>query len=152
MYSSGLMQLTTELWPAKKLTFIVLKYSFSIIKCPIKIQMKLIAKILRKFAKLRFKVLGYATIKDIPTDQFNQIIKTLTSSGWKQTYVYEGVDAWIDYGKVKLKGVKHQLTFEWDNWTEGSIEGPSKEIHKLAISNQLKVSKQWRWEENGKKS
>lgn len=94
--------------------------------------MNAIAKTLRFFSKLRFKILGYATINDIPTDQFNQIIESLVSSVWKKTYVYGRFDAWIDYGKVKLKGHGCRLTFEWNNWTEGSIEGQVNEIDKLA--------------------
>ena len=107
----------------------------------------MIANILRSYAKLRFKILGHATIKEIPTDQFNQLIESLISSGWKKTYVYNGFDAWIDYGKVKLKNNGCRLSFEWDNWTEGSVEGPIQEIQKLAIKNDLKVSNEWRWSE-----
>ncbi len=109
--------------------------------------MNTIAKILRFISKLRFKILGYATIKDILTDQLNQIIESLLSSGWKKAYVYGGFEAWIDYGKVKLKGHGCKLTFEWDNWTEGCIEGPVNEIDKLAAKNNLQASNEWRWAE-----
>ena len=106
---------------------------------------------LRACSKLRFKALRHATIKDIPSDQFHQIIESLIASGWNKTYVYDGFDAWIDYGKVKLKGNGCKLTFEWDNWTEGSIEGPSKEIEYLATQNKLKATNQWRWAEYDEK-
>ncbi len=107
----------------------------------------MIAKFLRGCSKLRFKVHGHATIKDIPTDQFNSLIESLISSGWKKTYVYDGFDAWIDYGKVKLKNNDCRLTFEWDNWSEGSIEGPAEEIEKLANENNLIATSEWRWTE-----
>jgi len=107
--------------------------------------MNTIARILRGCSKLKFRFLGHATIKDIPTDQFNQIIESLISSGWEKTYVYDGFDAWIDYGKVKLKGSDCKFTFEWDNWTEGSIEGSAKEIEKLATKNNLQATNEWRW-------
>ncbi len=113
--------------------------------------MNKIAKILRACSKLKFKILGHATIKDIPTDQFNQLIESLISTGWKKTYVYDGFDAWIDYGKVKIKNNGCRLTFEWDNWTEGSIEGPAKEIEKLARKHNLKVTNEWRWAEHDEK-
>jgi hypothetical protein len=107
--------------------------------------LNLITRILRGCARLRFKALGHATIKDIPTDQFNNIINKLIDSGWKKTYVYDGFDAWIDYGKVKLKSRRCKLTFEWDNWTEGSIEGPTEIIEILAAENNLQVTNEWRW-------
>lgn len=56
-----------------------------------------IVTFLRGCAKLKFKILGHATIKDIPTDQFIEIVESLTSSGWQRTYVYNGFGAWIDY-------------------------------------------------------
>jgi hypothetical protein len=65
--------------------------------------------------------------------------------------VYDGVDAWIDYGKAIIKKDGVKLTIEWDNWTEGSIEGPAREIEKLASKNNLKVSNEWRWSEYNEK-
>lgn len=109
--------------------------------------MKKVAKFIRFFAKLKFKILGYATIKDIPTDQFNDLIKRKIDNGWKKTYTYDGFDAWIDYGKVKLKKDGINLTFEWDNWTEGSVEGPARKIKELATQNNFTVSNKWRWSE-----
>lgn len=105
----------------------------------------LLGKLLRNISKLRFKILNLSTIKDIPTDQFNSIIEKMISLGWRKTYEYSGFDAWIDYGKVKLKKNGTKLTFEWDNWTEGSIEGPTKEIEEIASVSNLKVSNEWRW-------
>ena len=113
--------------------------------------MNKVAKIKRYFAKLKFKVLGKATIKDIPTDKFNDLIKTKIDEGWNKIYVYDEFDAWIDYGKVIIKKDGIKLTFEWDNWTEGSVEGPSREIEKLAIQNNLKISNEWRWAEYDEK-
>ncbi|MCY7297048.1 hypothetical protein [Alteromonas sp. a30] len=113
--------------------------------------MKMIAKVLRACSKLRFKILGHATIKDIPTDQFNEIIESLISSGWKKIYVYDGFDAWIDYGKVKLQCADCKLIFEWDNWTEGSVEGPAKVIEDLATTNKLDAINEWRWAEYDEK-
>jgi hypothetical protein len=48
--------------------------------------MKIIAKFLRYFAKLKFKLFGYATINDIQTDKFNEILKGLIEDGWKRVY------------------------------------------------------------------
>jgi len=44
--------------------------------------MNILAKALRACAKLKYKVLGHATIKDIPTKQFNQIIESLFATVW----------------------------------------------------------------------
>lgn len=99
-----------------------------------------LARLIRSSAKLRLKALGLATIKDIPTEQFNSLIESLISSGWHKTYVYDGFDAWIDYGKVKLRKGGAKLNCEWDNWMEGSIEGPASIIRELADRHGLSVS------------
>lgn len=84
--------------------------------------------------------IGYAAVEEIPTEQFGTILNTLRQSGWKQTYEYDGPDAWIDYGKVIIQKGGTSLTFEWDNWIEGRIEGPLEAIEKLAAENNLKIS------------
>ena len=74
-----------------------------------------------------------ATISDIPTEQFNALVAALESEGWRRTYEYAGFDAWIDYGCIKLR--KHSITLkcEWDNWFEGSVEGPAVQVEELAL-------------------
>ena len=106
-----------------------------------------LARLLRGVAKLRFKALGLATIKDIPTEQFNALLKSLISAGWQKTYAYDGFDAWIDYGQVKLKKDGARLNCEWDNWTEGSIEGPASLIREISERYNLTVTDEWRWSE-----
>ncbi len=98
-------------------------------------------------SKLRFRLLGLATIKDIPTERFNALLAELLSSGWKETYRYGGFDAWIDYGEVKLRKAGVRLTLEWDNWTEGSIEGPASFVEAFAKERGLAVTHEWRWAE-----
>ena len=99
----------------------------------------------RLFAKARIRLLGLATIKDIPTEQFNKIIRGLIDEEWTKTYEYAGFDAWIDYGCVKLRKGSRKLTLEWDNWTEGSIEGPPHILESIAMDQNLTLSNQWRW-------
>jgi len=113
--------------------------------------MNRIAKSLRALAKLKFRLLGLATIKDIPTETFNDIIKTLLNDDWKKTYEYKGFDAWIDYGKVKLKKNGSKLVFEWDNWTEGSIEGQPAVLEAIADECDFEVINEWRWSEYDEK-
>ena len=107
--------------------------------------MNLPARFLRCCAKTRFKVLGHATIKDIPTEKLNEIRELLISDGWQQYYEYSGFDAWIDYGCVKLKRDRTKLMIEWDNWTEGSIEGRRETIRALGKLLGMPVSDEWRW-------
>lgn len=114
--------------------------------------MKLVAKFLRASSKVRFSLLDHRTIKDIPTDDFNNILDTLSNSGWKKTYEYCGFDAWIDYGKVKLKNNGKKLIFEWDNWTEGSIEGYKDTINEIAKQFGLSSINEWRWSEYDEKT
>ncbi len=103
--------------------------------------------VLRALAKARFWLLGLATIKDIPSERFNAIIEELRADGWRLTAQYEGVDAWIDYGSLKMRKGGRRLKFEWDNWTEGSIEGRRTLIEELSRRFQLPVSRAWRWSE-----
>ncbi|BCM89897.1 hypothetical protein IAD21_01747 [Abditibacteriota bacterium] len=60
-------------------------------------------------------------IEDIPTEQFQRIMKTLVSNGWQCIYEFDGVIAWVDYGEVHLKNGNNLVKFVWDNWTEGEI-------------------------------
>jgi hypothetical protein len=105
------------------------------------------AKCIRQATKLRFRMLRLATIKDIPTERFNALRAQLLSDGWTQTYEYTGFDAWIDYGCLKLRKGKDRLKLEWDNWTEGSVEGRQDRVVAIAAAIQLPVSREWRWSE-----
>lgn len=99
-----------------------------------------VGRMLRALHKLRFRLLGLATIKDIQTAQFNQLIQDLKSNGWRSTYQYQGFDAWIDYGCIKLRKRGETLKLEWDNWTEGSVEGRRAVIEKVANQFGLSVT------------
>jgi len=103
------------------------------------------AKILRAGAKCRFRLLGLATIKGIATSRFNALLAHLTEAGWKKVYEYEGFDAWIDYGRIDLKKSGVRLRLEWDNWTEGSVEGPREAIRDIARAQGLSAVDEWRW-------
>ena len=111
-----------------------------------------LARVLRGAAKLRFKLLRLATIKDIPTERFNQLMKDLKADGWRVTSEYSGIDAWIDYGCVHLRRGRSRLRFEWDNWTEGSVEGPLPLIEAIAHRHGFTVTHEWRWSEYDEKS
>jgi len=71
------------------------------------------------------------TVTDIKTDVFNRIVKELRSEGWKKVEEYDNVDAWIDYGMVRLKKDDVTLKFEWTNWDEGSVDGPDELVDAL---------------------
>lgn len=109
--------------------------------------MRWLALILRSLSKLRFKLLGLATIKNIPTDRFKQLVSELTAAGWIKSNAYDGFDAWVDYGNIRLRKAGCTLNLEWDNWTEGSIEGPKKVIEALANEKGFRVTHEWRWAE-----
>jgi hypothetical protein len=104
-----------------------------------------LARFLRCCAKLKFKLLRLATIKDIPTKKFNLLAESLIKSGWIKTYEYSGFDAWIDYGRIDLRKGNRRLKFEWDNWTEGSIEGVSDIVEDIGKVHGMPVSREWRW-------
>lgn len=106
-----------------------------------------LAVLLRSLAKARFRLLGHATIKDIPTDRFNHLIVWLRDDGWTIRGHYQGVDAWIDYGRLTLVRGRVRLLLEWDNWTEGSVEGPRRVVEAIAAEQGFEVCDQWRWSE-----
>jgi len=108
--------------------------------------MKIIRRLVQCYQTARFKLMNLATIKDLPTDRFNNLAQILIESGWNKTFEYEGCDAWVDYGCIKLKKHKLFLILEWDNYTEGSIEGPRKLIEQIGKAINLHVIYQWRWE------
>jgi len=80
-----------------------------------------------------------STIENIPTAQFNALLDGMCAEGWRKKNEYDGFDAWIDYGHVELRKGNVTLTFEWTNWFEGSINGPTDLIDALAETNGLKV-------------
>jgi hypothetical protein len=107
--------------------------------------MNVLARSLRAVAKIRFRVLGLATIKDLPTARFNRLVEELVTTGWTKASEYNGFDAWIDYGRITLRKGAVRLKLEWDNWTEGSVEGPRRAIEEIEQEYSLPVSQEWRW-------
>ena len=81
-----------------------------------------------------------SVIEDIPTDVFNRILERLLEEGWEKTFVYDGIDVWIDYGMVELTRDGCKLLLEWTNWFEGVAYGPRNLLRELAERFDLKVS------------
>ncbi|HKS38391.1 MAG TPA: hypothetical protein VJW76_14450 [Verrucomicrobiae bacterium] len=77
-------------------------------------------------------------VSDIPTETFNQIIEELRSQGWRKVDEYDNMDAWIDYGMVVLEKSGASLRFEWDNWMEGSVDGPDVVVQEIRRRYKLK--------------
>ena len=109
--------------------------------------MSWLGRLPRALAKLRFRLLGLATIKDISGDKFKAVAAELARQGWRQSSRYAGFDAGIDYDSFRLRKGLVSLKCEWDNWTEWSVEGPRQVIETIARENQLKVTYAWRWSE-----
>ncbi|RYG97935.1 MAG: hypothetical protein EON58_08540 [Alphaproteobacteria bacterium] len=107
--------------------------------------MNWLATQLRSFTEWQFKVRGFYSVTDIKTERFNEILAILQSEGWRKTYEYSGFDSWIDYGCVRLKKGRTKLKFEWDNYDEGSIEGPAAVVQSLADRFGYQAIAEWRW-------
>lgn len=90
------------------------------------------ARLARLLHGLRLAVSGRDCVEDIETDLFNELVRLHVSEGWRKTYEYDGIDAWIDYGRVVLEKGPHRLVFVWDNWSEGEITGPTALVRDLA--------------------
>jgi hypothetical protein len=104
-----------------------------------------LARSRRTLEKLRFRLLGRATIKDIPGSRFQALVSTLIAQGWHQRARYTGFDAGIDYDRLVLRKGVRSLICEWDNWSEWSIEGPRRLIVAIAATQGLNVSDTSRW-------
>lgn len=102
--------------------------------------MKQIARFLKGISKLRFRILGLATIKDIPADRFKVLVSGLQRQGWQLGSRYSGFDAGIDYDCVRLRKGLSVLKCEWDNWTEWSVEGRRPIVEVVARDNKLEVT------------
>jgi hypothetical protein len=85
-----------------------------------------------------FGIAMVMTVTDIKTDAFNQIVKDLRKEGWRRIEEYDNIDAWIDYGMVRLKKKGVILKFEWTNWDEGSVEGPDDVVQAIKSKYELK--------------
>jgi hypothetical protein len=77
------------------------------------------------------------SLKDIKTETFNRILDAYLEAGWKAVFVYDGIDAWIDYGRVDLEKSGLKLCFEWTNWDEGEISGTEALIRDIKQTFQL---------------
>jgi len=70
-------------------------------------------------------------IKEVSTELFNKVIKTLLKEGAKKSFEYQGMDAWIDYGEVHLWLNEDKIVFTWTNWFEGEIEADPALLNKI---------------------
>ena len=77
------------------------------------------------------KLLGASKLPDVPTEVFNAMITTLRDEGWKKVQEYKGFDAWINHGMLVLQKGEKVLRFEWDNSTEGRVEGQKVEVDEM---------------------
>ena len=88
--------------------------------------------ILRTLPKLRYRALGLASIKDIPTLEFISLIKTLKAKGWHIADEYYNGGVLYHHSKIKLKRNSSKLVLEWDNKDGGRIEGANEIIRDIA--------------------
>jgi hypothetical protein len=109
--------------------------------------MNLFARAIRAFAKLRFRLLNLATIKDIPRDKFELLLNQLRERGWRVYSKYQGFDAGIDYDCLHMRKGFKTLKCEWDNWSEWSVEGGRRVVQEIAELGGLPVTYAWRWSE-----
>jgi hypothetical protein len=72
-------------------------------------------------------------IENIETGLWHRIIDELKASGYRETYMYGGMDAGIDYSRYELtnEAGDELIVFEWDNWTEGEIKAAAPRLEAL---------------------
>ncbi|MDO6540854.1 hypothetical protein Q4524_19880 [Alteromonas stellipolaris] len=86
----------------------------------------------KEFIKVKYKYLNKSIIENVDTDLFNEILEQFLDKGWEKIYEYDAFDAWIDFGKVKIRKNKNVIVFEWDNYMEGVITGNKNQINQVA--------------------
>ena len=86
----------------------------------------------RTLPKLRNNVLGLATIRDIPTQKFLDLTKSLKSEGWVIVDNYYNGGVIYHQSKIKLRRNSSKLTLEWNNKDGGHIEGADEVIRNIA--------------------
>lgn len=79
-----------------------------------------------------------ASITGVKTEIFGLVLAELQDEGWSAAYTYDGFDKGIDYDRVDLVNDGIKLKFEWDNWSEGIIQGPEKLLAALSERYGLK--------------
>jgi len=104
-----------------------------------------IARVLRGWAKIKFRLLGHATIENIDGDKFKELVSALESRGWRVSSRYFNFDAGMDHDGIRLRRGFATLKCEWDNWSEWSIEGSRAIVEKIAAEHNLTLSYAWRW-------
>jgi uncharacterized protein YjiS (DUF1127 family) len=111
--------------------------------------MRIIAALLRSFARWRFQARGLATLMDLSEGEFQRLSDTLAADGWAVASRYFGVDAGIDYDCIRLKKNGRRLKCEWDRWDGWSVEGPEAVVQRLAIRAGRTARNQSRWDVGG---
>jgi len=86
----------------------------------------------RTLPKLRNNLFGLATIKDIRTEEFLNLTKSLKSEGWDIVDNYYKGGVLNHQSKIKLKRNSSKLTLKWNNKDGGQIEGSEEIIRKIA--------------------
>lgn len=78
-------------------------------------------------------------IENIGTETWHRIIDDLKALGFEEIYVYDGVDAGIDYSRYDLMNQTggELIIFEWDNWAEGEIKAAPSRLEALREKYQL---------------
>ena len=77
-------------------------------------------------------------VENVETRVWHRIIEDLAASGFVKVYEYGGADAGIDYSRYDLMDGGETLVFEWDNWSEGSVEGTPSRLE--AIREKYRLS------------
>ncbi len=81
------------------------------------------------------------TAIDIDTAVWNKIIAGLVAEGWKTIYKYDGFDAGIDFDYITLEKDGEQISFGWDNWSEGEITCSPERMEKIEHATGIKFKR-----------
>jgi hypothetical protein len=89
----------------------------------------------RVHSKLDFYAVDRSIIRDIPTQKYIAILKSLKSEGWNIVDIYYNDGLSLHHSKIKLKNNSNELTLEWRKKYGGSIEGADQSIREIAVTH-----------------
>lgn len=78
-------------------------------------------------------------MENIKTETWHRIIDDLKTSGYREIYRYEGMDAGTDYSRYDLMNHADDevIIFEWDNWSEGAVKALRSRLEAIREKYQL---------------
>ncbi len=77
-------------------------------------------------------------ISEVSIDALRTILSDYQKDNWRKVEDWWGVAGSVEYGVIKLQKENVTLKFDYDNWTEGNIQGPDALVQEIKAKYLLK--------------